>query len=549
MKRTLPAIFIGTLILFGNPLEARSTDGPRLGVFIVVDQMRGDYPSRFGPYFTGGLHRLLTEGAVFDSASHEHANTETAPGHATLSTGCFPAKHGIVGNEFYDRAHDEIVYSVEDTLTRLLRTTSAELKPGDSIGSSPQYLERTSLGNWMKQAGNSRVFSVSLKDRAAILMAGQLSDANTTPDGVYWWDRKTGDFVTSTAYAKKLSTWVDDFNRGPDKNVWQDSIWIRLLDSSKLPAYESIGTDSNVLENDGVHTTFPHYFTIERSGRGHFDAVYPTPLADQLLIRFVRELVRREQIGSGKSTDLLMFSCSAADAVGHAYGPHSQELFDYYLRLDRYFDTLFCELDTFVGRDNYVVALSSDHGVLDLPPAEQRISAKQYDHLIDSVAAALDSTKSTDTTVFILGSDIIFRQSDRTTGVAIPAFAHMMDLLSRLPYVACAYGPTVSWNECGDNTDIRRLVQSNWHSLRMPDIMVVLKESLYLTNHKTGTSHGSPWWYDRYVPLVFWGHGIKAQHLSRRVRTVDVAPTMAELLHIVAPDSLDGHSLAGAITE
>ena len=539
--------FVATGIASVSADSEHSAKKPKLGVLIVVDQMRGDYPARFGPYFTGGLHRLLTEGAVFDSASHEHANTETAVGHATLSTGCFPKHHGIVGNDFYDRAHDKIVYSVDDTLTRIVRTTVADLKRGDSLGASPQYLMKPSIGNWLKGEKTGRVFSVSLKDRAAILMAGKVIDSANQPNGVYWWDFETGDFVTSTAYTQKLPSWVDDFNRGPNKNVWQDSVWNRLLDSSKLYTYESIGPDSVVLENDGVHVAFPHHFNIERKGSGHYDAVYRTPLADQLLVRFVREMVRREKIGAGETIDLLMLSCSAADAVGHAYGPHSQEIFDYYLRLDRYLDTLLCELDTLVGRDNYVVALSSDHGVLDLPPAHDRIEKKQFAKALGTGVVDSASVQFHDSAIFLLGSDIMFHRT-RGDNFELPQLtAIAAKVVLAFPHVDCVFDSASILTPAGIDGLIATEVANNWYSPRMPDLMVILKESKYLTSSKTGTSHGSPFWYDRHVPVVFWGHGIKAQHFGERVRTVDVAPTMADLLGIKSPDSLDGHSLVGEI--
>jgi predicted AlkP superfamily pyrophosphatase or phosphodiesterase len=535
----LLALGISTGISHASAIDS-THHHPKLAVVIVIDQMRGDYVTRFTPYFTGGLKRILTEGAVFDSAAHEHANTETAVGHATLGTGCFPQHHGIVGNDFYDRAHDAIVYSVEDTTTRLIRTTAAENKREDSLGSSAHYLMRSGLGNWLKSSSHNRVFSLSLKDRSAILMAGQVGPNLAPFDGIYWWDRKTGDFVTSTAYAKTLPDWVNEFNRGPCKEMWKDSIWNRLLDSSQYGLYDAIGVDDNPLENDGVHTTFPHYFTVEKKGRGHFDAVYPTPFADQLLIRFVRELIAQEKVGQAEGQDILMFSCSAADAVGHAYGPNSHEIFDYYLRLDRYLDTLLQTIDSTVGRDNYIVVLSSDHGCVELPPAANRVSPAEYKLAVTSALPDSIPPARRDSLFQLLGTDVNFRRSACYLGVNTA----VMDLFSRsiryLPFVECVY--TV---ESPDDPGC--FISNNYYPPRIPDIVVVFKESEYLTNSATGTSHGTPWWYDRHVPLVFWGHGINSQHFYNRVRTVDMAPTIADLLGISPFDSIDGRSLVARI--
>lgn len=526
---------------------------PRMGVVIVVDQMRADYVTRFAPFFTGGLKRILTEGAVFDSASHEHANTETAVGHATLSTGCFPMHHGIVGNEFYDRAHDTIVYAVEDTMTRVIRTTSAALKHDDSLGSSAQYLMRPGIGNWFKSSGRGRLFSVALKDRSAILMAGQTTSDSKKPDGVYWWDRKTGDFVTSTAYAQALPDWINRFNSGQLRDSWRNATWDRFLDSADHKFYDLIGADNVAEENDGIHTTFPHAFLTERPNRKYFDALYPTPFADQLLIRFVRELIANEKVGQVEGQDLLIFSCSAADAVGHAYGPNSHEIFDYYLRLDKYLDTLLQTLDSAVGRDNYIVALSADHGCAELAVGERRLAFKDYTLAVEQAVkvAALNSLLDfrSGSLVEFLGSDLIIRRKRLATidADSVATFAGSLTReLMGLRYVSVACTDTMIADSTGGAAEVIRLLRNNAYVDRLPDITVVLKEEAYLSS-ATGTGHGSPYWYDRHVPLVFWGQGIKPQHWSGRVRTVDMAPTIAELLGISPSDSIDGRSLVNMI--
>jgi predicted AlkP superfamily pyrophosphatase or phosphodiesterase len=534
-------LVLSTLFLIVSLAADDRPRPPRLAVVIVVDQMRGDYVNRFGPYFTGGLRRLISEGAVFDSAAHEHANTETAVGHATLSTGCYPMHHGIVGNDFYDREHDTIVYSVDDTTTRLLRTTTASLKREDSLGASPHYLMYSALGNWLKSAGaNNRVFSVSLKDRAAILMAGQATDSATRPDEVFWWDRKTGDFVTSTAYANALPGWVIQFNESPWKESWKDSTWTRIGDTD---LYNLIGADNVPQENDGIHTSFPHEFTTERKSRSYFDALYYTPYADQLLIRFARQLVAQEHPGKGKGTDLLMISCSAADAVGHSFGPSSHEVFDHYLRLDKCLDTLFRQLDSAVGKDNYVVALSGDHGCLDMPVGLNRVPWKEFE---TDVRAAIKNAPgyrpAFDSLVRFNGTDVTFAHTPQS--LAAELASAVRDQLSKKPYVAAVYMRTQIEAADSPETETLGLVRRSANCIRrIPDLTVVLKQYVYLTSSATGTSHGSPYWYDRHVPLVLWGHGINPQHIEGRVRTVDMAPTLAELLGFAPPDSVDGRSL------
>jgi predicted AlkP superfamily pyrophosphatase or phosphodiesterase len=541
-----PGLIVATVLLTGNvqASTAAPAERPRAAVVIVIDQMRADYITRFTPYFTGGLKRLITEGAVFDSASHEHANTETAVGHATLSTGCFPAHHGIVGNDFYDRPHERIVYSVEDTATRLLRTTTATLKRDDSLGASAHYLLRPSIANWVKQAdSNNRVFSVSLKDRPAVLMAGQPDRYGTRADGVYWWDRKTGDFVTSTAYAESLPGWVNQFNQSGFKNWWNDSVWNRFGDSSQ---YILIGADSIALENDGIHTAFPHSFMTERAGRKGYDALFYTPYADQLLIEFARELVRQVKPGTGKGFDLLMISCSAADAVGHSYGPNSQELLDHYLRLDRCLDTLLNTLDSSIGRDHYVVALSSDHGCAELPVAANRVSRKAADSVIFAAVKSISGyVPALDSLVILNGDEIDFIRRppipDSLLGAMQTAIA---DRLRNTPWVEAVFSRAEIMAAGLSASQLAHLAHDCYAQPdRAPDLLVISKPQVYVTNATTGTSHGTPHWYDRHVPLIFWGIGIPTKHIAQRVRTVDMAPTLVELIGLNPPDSADGESL------
>ncbi len=521
---------------------------PKLGVVIVIDQMRGDYVTRFTPFFTGGLKRLLTEGAVFDSASHDHANTETAVGHATLSTGCFPKHHGIVGNEFYDREHDTVVNAVKDTTMRLVRTTRAPLKREDSLGSSPHFLMRSAIGNWLKSATPAdRVFSVSLKDRAAVLSAGQILSPSDRPNGVYWWDRKTGDFVTSTAYSQSLPDWLNQFNTGPTKDTWKDSVWNRIGDTT---LYNLIGVDKVAEENDGRNTTFPHAFSKEDPFASYYQALYATPFADQLLIRFARELILSENVGQGKGTDLLIVSCSAADVVGHAYGPQSQEIFDHYLRLDRCLDTLFRQLDSTVGVDNYVVALSGDHGCQELPSGRNRLSTNDYRYVVGRAIWPTLQWRSLDDVLYFIGSDLAIKRRNLDKTKIPQDWLIERDLADKLKLDQCVAYLLTAGELVGTDTtgwDIERMAKRGAFRGREPDVNVILQEHVYLTSSPTGTGHGSPYWYDRHVPLVFWGHGIKPQHLPAPVRTVDMAPTLAELLGITPPDSIDGRSLVKQI--
>jgi len=325
---------------------------PRLAVVIVVDQMRADYLTRFASLYTGGLARLARSGTVFTNAYHNHAATETAVGHATISTGCYPARHGIVGNSWYDQELRKPVTAVGDSGCPVVGGSGKG-------GASPHNLLRTTVGDWLKTfSPQSKVYSVALKDRSAILMGGR------HPNGAYWYDRTTGDYVTSTYYEDTLSSTVRAFDDQRLIDSFRTQGWRHLLPDT---AYSLSHADSFVAESDGNHITFPHLFDSSVQPKEYYAAFYSTPFADQLTLKLAEKIANEFQLGRDSIPDLLWISCSAADAIGHIYGPDSQEAQDYYLRLDRYLDTFFTALDSAIGPDMYVVVLTADHGAMTMP--------------------------------------------------------------------------------------------------------------------------------------------------------------------------------------
>jgi len=234
---------LATALMVTPPASAPQVPArPRLVVVIVVDQMRADFLTRFPQLYRGGLARFISQGAVFTEAHHSHSGTETSPGHATIATGSFPSRHGIVANEWFERSENKTVYSVDDPATRLVGG-----QPGG--GRSPKRLETEALGDWLKRGSrDSRVFSVGAKDRAAILMGGK------RPDGVYWYD-DAGRFVTSSYYRRELPAWADSFNLARPADKYLAGAWSRVLPAD---AYSASTADSVPEEYDGVHVTFPH---------------------------------------------------------------------------------------------------------------------------------------------------------------------------------------------------------------------------------------------------------------------------------------------------
>ena len=327
---------------------------PRLVVVIVIDQFRGDYLARYHDQFGAGGFRMLTDrGANFVECYYDYANTHTAPGHATLFTGAYSNGHGIIGNEWYDPARKKMVTSVQDESTRIIGL-SARALPGESAGASPRNLLGSTLGDEMKlaTAGKSRVFAISLKDRAAILPGGYAADA------AYWIDRPSGVFVTSSYYMRQLPGWVEDFNRQKRAQKYLNLEWKdasgHLLRATRPPASGSAA---------------------------FYDVVGSTPYANDYELEFARELISREKLGSGPATDLISISLSANDILGHEVGPDSPQMAAMALALDRQLEDFFAFLGRQAGLANVWIALSADHGMAPMPEhaSELRLPASRFD--------------------------------------------------------------------------------------------------------------------------------------------------------------------------
>ncbi len=527
----------GTAFAEQSP-DSRPRQTPRLAVVIVVDQMRPDYLDRFAAQYTGGLARLARAGVLFTSAYHDHAATETAVGHATISTGCYPSRHGIVGNSWYDQVQQKPVAAVGDT--------SCPIVGGSGKGgASPHNLLFPSVGDWLKaQSPASKVYSVALKDRAAILMGGE------HPDGAFWYDRSTGDYVTSTYYFDTLPTMVGEFNKCRRVDSLRARGWRKLLSNT---AYSLSHADSFAAENDGIHVSFPHLFDSLFKPRDYYAAFYGTPFADQLSLELATEIVRDAQLGRDTIPDLLWISCSAADAIGHVFGPHSHEIQDYYLRLDRYLDTFLTTLDSAVGQAQYVVVLTSDHGVMTMPEdlATQGIAGGRMalDTAVRWIRAAGDSAAAelhlTRNPIARCEYDIYLDNSEAMSkGIGDSLLqAEVAKHVRCLPFIADLFTARELASDSTPTRPLLDLFSHSYHPTRRPDIYLVYSEYMLVDNDPHGTTHGSPFDYDRHIPLIVVGSEFHARIDTNTVRSVDIAPTLARMLGVRIPDGIDGQPL------
>lgn len=493
-------------------------DRPSLVVLVVVDQLRADLLDRYGDLFTGGFKRIREQGYSYTNAAHDHAATETAAGHATLATGVYPSRHGVISNVWVENQAGRwvIVQNVDDSTVEIV---GAPARPGVS----PVRSMRSGFAEWLLAASpNSKVASVSGKDRGAVQPA-----AHARRGYVYWFDSPTGRFVTSTYYRNSDPAWVTRYNNVGLQQHLADSVW-------RFAAHASTATrsDPDTVENeaDGLRTYFPHTFANEAGALGYWAWWESTPALDVAILEMAENMVSSLELGRDGAPDFLNVSLSATDRVGHRFGPLSREQMDNLLRLDRRLGQFFDYLDANVGRNNWTVMLTADHGVLDSP--EDLVARGEHGHrLTRAEIRTLDSLR-------------LIADSAKDVKAAARALAAS---LKKLPLVADAW----------THEDLAKAQQ--------PDTFAVLgKRSLYSGRYSgrfsregvefrfvpgvlalpRGSSHGQIYWYDRHVPMIFMGPGIPSGRDPSHAATVDFAPTVSAILGIPYPQDLDGRVLS-----
>jgi hypothetical protein len=524
--RLLPCLSALALSLVGTaPAESQDAEGPSLVVMISIDQLRGDLIDHFEEAFTGGFRRFLDEGFRFTSASHAHAVTHTAPGHATLSTGVFPSRSGIVANNWSQRVGGmwQSMYAVEDPDHPILDFENEEQLPGRS----PKNLLRTGLADWVRAADDdSRTVSISSKDRSAITMAGQ------TDSNVYWLVSQLGRFVTSTFYDDSYDRWVERFNENEMPDIIGPPVW----ENDTPERFRGLArADSASYEGRGV-STFPHERSLEAGSDSRQAGkawALGTSRADAAVMGLARAAMENFDLGQRDNTDYLAISLSATDYVGHGYGPFSQEQLVNLRHVDRILGEFFDYLDSEVGEGQWVVGLSADHGVVTMPEYEQErgnMSAERLSPAAEGpkVTAALEAASVGGGSPEEI-AERLARYLERE-GIAEKAYTHME--LTR-----------------GQPADSFAVMYRNSHYPgRAHHAMSVYGvEFRYpegdLVSFPTGTTHGTAYWYDRHVPLMFLGRGVSAGSSGVAAYTVDIAPTLAALAGIAAPSDLDGRAI------
>ena len=496
---------------------------PSLLVFITIDQMRPDYFSRFEPQLTGGLARLYRGGAFYTNAFHDHAITETAPGHSVTMSGRFPRSTGIVEN----------TAGVEDPNSPVIG--------GGGPGASPFRFRGTALIDWLQRKDSrSRALSVSRKDRGAILPLGRAKQS------VFWYTT-TGNFSTSRYYADTLPTWVQRFNARRIPATYAGKAWTLLLDDKEYSEPDSVPQEN--AGRGGV--IFPH---VAPDDPATTEAVFAAfPWMDDLTLQFALDGLQTMRLGTGSQTDILAISLSTTDAVGHAYGPDSRELHDQILRLDRYLGAFFDSLYKVRDSSRVIVALTSDHGVAPYPGVKSHdpnSGATYVRAALDTawaaegrVAAALrDSTRFIWDTPFLLVNRAALSAGKLSPDSVINAFVAAE---RKVPGVLRV--DLVRDLARADTT--KDAIARRWLHMLPADLPVEVVVTLRPYDYwsQSNATHGTPHDYDAHVPVLFYGQPFKPGKYDEFVRVVDMAPTLAAVLKTAPLEKLDGHVLRSAL--
>ncbi len=496
--------FLVTLPLSAQNSATPKTQQPKLVLAIVIDQFRYDYLTRYHSEYTGGFKRIFDGGAVFTNAHFEHVPTVTAVGHSTFLTGATPAMSGIIGNEWWDRASKKRVSSVSDEDTKLLGSTGE--------GSSPNRLLQSTLGDEMKMSGKGgKVVGVSIKDRAAILPSGHMAD------GAYWFDGKTGNFVSSTFYFDALPEWVAQFNASRPADKYAGKTWM----------------------GKAMATTPDAKF---------YAALDATPFGNELILQFAEKAMVAEKLGMGAKVDLLTVSFSSNDYVGHALGPDSDEAHDMALRVDKQVGELIRAAEAQAGVGRVLVVLTADHGVSPVPEANQKrkMPGGRFDdkNELDTVEKVLTArfgpAPAGGKWIQFSGEGALFFAPHPTVDVAEEERV-AADAIRALPHVFRVFTRTQLMNGqiSADSVGVR--IRNGFNQARSGNVFVMLDP--YWMVSRNGTTHGAPFDYDTHVPVLFFGPQVRPGRYNANIMVNDIAPTLATMLDVETPSGSVGRVL------
>lgn len=548
-KHLLVAVLVGALA-FTSTVSRAADPAPRLVLQITVDQLRGDLPGRYAKNMgEGGWRYLMDHGVWYADAHHAHANTETIVGHTTLATGADPAAHGMIGNVWLDRLTGTLTYNIEDPKYHTLTAGSGvnkatEIDPTQKLaksdGRSPAAILVSTFSDELAihTAGRAKIFGVSVKDRGAVSMAGHAGKA-------FWFSKASGEFVTSSYYYDRYPAWVDAFNQQKLPQAYADKSWELMHDKS---TYLFGDADDKPWETamPGYGRVFPHSYG-PATGKYFTTFLTLSPAGDDLTLAFAKALMDAEEIGQDEVTDYLSISFSSTDYVGHLFSPSSLEAEDNQLRLDRTLADLFAYADQRIGLKNVIIVLSADHGGPEAPgqlnalgiPAKY-VTPELWDKepgiaaLKQKFEVGKELIEAYRHPYVYLNRDVI-REKGLDPAVVEKAVA---EELEKLDGVALAISSTALKTGNLPETPLMRSVLRNFNPQRSGDIFVVHQPHCFINDFDgliVACTHGAPWRYDTFVPVVFAGGKLTGQRVYRPIETVDVAPTLSAIVGAKPP--------------
>jgi predicted AlkP superfamily pyrophosphatase or phosphodiesterase len=513
---------------------------PKLVVFLVVDGLPQRqvtaYRDQLAP---DGFARFLDRGAWFSNAHYGHGFTVTAAGHATMLTGAYPHRTGIIGNEWRDVRSGDAVYNTGDTSATYI---GHKTQPLD--GTSPRNLKVETVGDVLRRAEpRAKVIGISGKDRGAILPAGKTGVA-------YMYMSSTGRFASSTHYMPQHPAWVEAFNARKPADRWFKAEWKPLLPEA---AYARSVPDSQPWfgPRGGKLPMMMGVAADDAPGPAYYSALLRSPFGDQLALEFARAAIAGEELGRDEATDILAVSLSGHDYINHAYSAESRLSHDHFLQLDRMLADFFRDLDATVGRDNYLAVLTADHGFMPAPEVSLaqglpagRLSGSQA---LGRMNAELERGFGVPKLVpFISASSLVLdRKAIAAKGLDFDTIAEAARvMLVADPAIAAAYTRRELETNARAGAPFFDAMRKGWHKDVSGDVQYALKPYWMMSSSTSVTTHGSPHPYDTHVPILVWGpRWVKPARIDSRVEVVDIAPTLAQVLGVAAPAASEGKVL------
>lgn len=535
-RTTLVLILLLPVIVFGQ----QSIPRPKLVVGLVVDQMRWDFLYRYYDRYAanGGFKRILNQGHTCENTLIPYAPTVTACGHSTIYSGSVPAISGITGNAWWDNQLGRTVYCTEDKSVNTVGSSSAQGKM------SPANLLVNTIGDELRMSTQfrSKVVGVAIKDRGSILPAGHSANA------AYWYDNSAGSWITSTYYMNELPGWVTDFNNKKLVDQYYRQGWDLLYPAS---TYIQSTADDKAYEAKPFGNAFP--YTLSNFIGKDYGKIVTTPMGNTITSEFAKAAIAAEQLGSDGITDLLTISFSSPDYIGHSFGPYSMEAEDNYLRLDKDLGDLLDYLDDRVGKNQYLLFLSADHGVAPIPeflkenkmPAGRVMMGDVTNKLNKSLAAIYQIPN------LVLSDDnyqvhLNHRAIDSAKINTGELMDRITDYLLKVPGIDKVF-PLAKLNEVPLPATVRSMLNNGYHPARNGDMQYILRPGYMDAWSNTGTTHGLWNPYDAHIPLLWYGWGIKPGRTTRETYMTDIAATVAALLRIQMPNGCVGHVIPEVI--